>query len=224
MSTEETAPDPQISSSSLHNKPPRPQQGSRRSFSWLFYLLGGVVLLGGLGLVVWQILPPANRGSADHGNTVVPNKNRPIDFPPGTQGDRPVYWQTIQQDIAQHLHLSIEALRTKLSTPQPAGGTHAASSTPTPSLDTNGKSATQPAKTGGSSDASMPRMSDVALEQGISAEQLQIIEINAIQHGFDKLVNQGLVTQNYVNQWLQQVRGWTMDTFNKYMTLVFKAH
>jgi hypothetical protein len=207
---------------SLHEKP---QRGvSHPSAMFILSVLAGLVLISGLGYLGWQFLPKLDSGPAGMSGSSSANKNTAIAFPPGRQGDKPLYslyWQTVQQEVAQSLHLDVAGLRRQLTTPRSQSPT----SVPSPTQPTEDlKGGPPPKKPGVSSGPMPPAISSVAQEQGVSATQLRTSEINAIQHGFDRLVEQGIVTHEYAEQWMQQVKQWTQDTFNKYMSLVFTQH
>ena len=180
----------------------RPQRRSRGRISLLLLALGVIVMIGGAGILTWQITShqapsatPSTSGSPGARQTKAALLNQQPELPPGPQGNQPVYWQTIQQQVAQGLHLTTAQIQAELQPP--------ASSTK-----------------GGT-----PREIDsVALEQGISLDQLHTIEVNAVQRAFNKLVSQGVETQQQADQWMQTVRGWPQSNLNGYITDVFVNH
>jgi hypothetical protein len=180
----------------------KPQRRSRGRMSLLLLALGVIVMLGGAGMLTWQITAhqapsptPATAGSLGAQQTKAVLQSQQPELPPGPQGNQPVYWQAIQEQVAQGLHLSPVQIQTELQPPV-----------------SNTKGGTP------------PNIGNVALEQGISLDQLRTIEINAMQQAFNKLVSQGVETQQQVDQWMQMVRGWAQSNLNGYVTDVFVNH
>ncbi len=122
--------------------------------------------------------------------------------PPGWN-DPAIYWQTIREQIAQGLHLSVAQVTANL---QAAGAT----STATPSTNKNAASP----------DPGAP-MTAVAAQQGITTEQLRTIELNALQKACDVMVAQGKLTQTEANQRMQMFEGWDQGTMNWYVMYAF---
>lgn len=91
-------------------KLPRSQQRWAR----LGALLGGGVLVGGvILLLVWQgFVPrtPTAQGSAGSATSTA-------GAPKAGQGDPPIYWQTIEQQIARGLHLTVAQVKERLQPP-----------------------------------------------------------------------------------------------------------
>jgi len=180
----------------------RPQRRSRGHVSLLLLALGVIVMLGDAGMLTWQITvhqapspTPATAGSPGVQQTKAVLQSQQPELPPGPQGDQPVYWQTIQEQVAQGLHLSAVQIQAELQPPV-----------------SNTKGGTP------------PNIGNVALEQGISLDQLHTIEINALQQAFNKLVSQGVEMQQQADQWMQTVRGWAQSDLNGYVTDVFVNH
>jgi hypothetical protein len=180
----------------LQHKPRRP---SGWRLSSLLLVLGIGILVGGGGLLAWQGL--AHQGSQTPGastNASGTDKSQLVSqAPPGPQGDRPIYWQTIQQQVAQGLHLSVAQIQAQLQVPLPA-----------------------PAGSKGRERG----IADIALAQGIPQAQLHTLELQAIQDAYAQLVSQGIVTQQQADQGMQTIQGWDQGTLNNYVTGAFTGH
>jgi hypothetical protein len=93
----------------LHKKP-EPQPGRKRFL--LVVLLGSLVLLAGGALLLWQVLASqtslANQAGTVSTPTAEPTKSGP--------GDPPIYYTTLEQYVAQQLHMSVAQIKTELQT------------------------------------------------------------------------------------------------------------
>jgi hypothetical protein len=96
-----------------------PRQTGKR---WIFLALGGALALTGIALLLlWQSHPwqGAPGGDTRTTNTVTGGTASPSPAVKQGQGDPPIYWQTIEENIAQGLHLTVAQLKNKL---QPSPG------------------------------------------------------------------------------------------------------
>lgn len=155
------------------------RRGGRR---WL--LLVGIALLLLISLLLWQLHPwptastTAGTATNTQASTVTTAKEG--------QPDPPIYWQTIEENIAQGLHLTVAQVKARLQPPP------------------------------GQRDS--PGIAHVASEQGITAAQLRVIEINAIQKGHDLLVRMGILTKQGSDEGMQRIRGWDQATLDDHVT------
>lgn len=179
---------------------------SRRAPAILLLLLGGVLIIGVGAVVAWQTLfphPVPARLSATGTSTPAGNKGGNSEATPPGWNDPAIYWQTIREQVAQGLHLSVAQITTKL---QAAGAT----STATPPANKNGAAP----------DPGAP-MTAVAVQQGISTDQLRTIELNALQKACDVMVAQGKLAQTEADQRMQTFRGFDQGTLNWYVMHAF---
>ncbi len=183
----------------------RPQRRSKRGPALLLLLLGGVLIIGVIAIVAWQVLLPhlPSTGSSAAGTSTSSRKGDNNSATPPGWNDPAIYWQTIREQIAQGLHLSVAQVTANL---QAAGAT----STATPSTNKNAASP----------DPGAP-MTAVAAQQGITTEQLRTIELNALQKACDVMVAQGKLTQTEANQRMQMFEGWDQGTMNWYVMHAF---
>src|SRR5437763_13087520 len=82
----------------------KPQRQSGRPLASLLLLLGGLILVGVVSIIVWQVraqhAAPAQR-AAPAGNpgaqvmTPLDKAKLVQQLPPGPHGNRPIYWQTV---------------------------------------------------------------------------------------------------------------------------------
>jgi hypothetical protein len=134
--------------------PDRPERGHRRKLPRLMLVLtsgGSLLLLGAILLVVWQVVAPqptsGGNGTGSPGTGAGATKiTQPEQEYPA------LYWQTIREQVAAGLHLTVDQLKAKLTTPTEQGP--------------KGPTA--------------PDISEVAMQQGIDAEHLRAIEIAAV--------------------------------------------
>lgn len=95
----------------------KPQRRSGGRLPLLLLILGGVVLLGGARLLIWQI--GAHQAPATSSNA--PAATATTESGKTGPGDPPIYWQTIQEQVAQGLHLTVAEVKTKLQSGEPIG-------------------------------------------------------------------------------------------------------
>ncbi len=93
----------------LHQDEEQQRSGWRR----LSLLLGGIIIVAGLLLLAWKVIvyqaSPAR-------NSIGTTSGAPAVGKSG-QGDPPIYWQTIEEQVAQGLHLTVAQVKTKLQPP-----------------------------------------------------------------------------------------------------------
>ncbi|MDQ2717384.1 MAG: hypothetical protein M3Z08_21000 [Chloroflexota bacterium] len=93
----------------MPNKP-EPQAGRKRFL--LVALLGGLVIVVGGALLLWQVLAsqasPTGQKGAISTPSVEPTKSGP--------GDPPIYYTTLEQYVAQQLYMSVAQIKTELQT------------------------------------------------------------------------------------------------------------
>ncbi len=86
---------------------------------WLFLTLTGVLLLVLLLFLLWQFHPwqaPSSKATTATGTTTTGSTNSSTTVKEG-QPDPPIYWQTIEETIAQGLHLSVTQVKARLQPP-----------------------------------------------------------------------------------------------------------
>ncbi|HXR66241.1 MAG TPA: hypothetical protein VN729_09960 [Ktedonobacteraceae bacterium] len=197
MSKEELREPRQSDAPSLLQEKPQRQARGMNKTAVILICLGAVVILGVVLILVWQAAqtPAASSSSpgtknttssANPSSTQLDKGKSQFAIPPGGEGDKPIYWQTLEQQVAQSLHLSPEQIKSKIS--------------------------------------ATTLVADIARTQGISADQLQPIERNAIQKALDQLVAQNIETAQQESQWMQTVNGWDKNTLDAYVTGSFSSH
>jgi hypothetical protein len=191
--------------------PQAPQQnmskhGPRSAFPLVLLIVAGIIILGVGSFMVRQLSaqpsePPAAGKIAPTGTQTGGSAHGPQKGPGGTQptvigqNDPQIYWDTIQAQFAQGIHLSVSEVQQKLQA-------------------ANAQVKAQ------HSDPGAP-VSDLAAQQGLSPGQLHALEISAIQQGCAKLVNQGMFTQQQADQRLQTAQSWDQSTLNWYILYAF---
>ncbi|HZU71084.1 MAG TPA: hypothetical protein VFA09_27660 [Ktedonobacteraceae bacterium] len=181
----------------------RPQRRSRRGLALLLFLLGGVVMVSVVAFIAWQALSLGSNTTGT-GAVITPkgNTNGGSAVPPGWN-DPATYWDPIRTTVAQGLHLSVAQVTTRLQ---------AASlqSTSTP-ISSNKGSPPDPGAA----------MTALAVQQGLSIEQLRTLELNALQKGCDAMVAQGKLSQAEASQRMQTFNSWDQGTLNWYVIHAF---
>ena len=90
------------------------EEQQRTGWHRVSLLLGGIIIVAGVLLLAWQVLahqaPSADRSST--GRT----SGAPAVGKSG-QGDPPIYWKTIEEQVAQGLHLTVAQVKAKLQPP-----------------------------------------------------------------------------------------------------------
>jgi hypothetical protein len=186
----------------------RPQRRSRRGLATLLFLLGALVIAGVIAIIAWQALSlhhPSTSSSVTGTSTPASNKGNSSNSTPPGWNDPVIYWQTIREQAAQGLHLTVAQVTAKLR----AAG---AMSTPTPLANKNSAAP----------DTGAP-MTAVAVQQGISTDQLRTIELNALRKACDVMVAQGKLAQADADQRMQMFEGWDQGTLNWYVTHAFTS-
>ena len=91
--------------------------GTRRRWGRLGVLLGGGILVVGVVLLlVWQGFAPHAPTSRSSTGSTTSTTATPKAGQSG-QGDPPIYWQTIEQQIAEGLHLTVAQVKARLQPP-----------------------------------------------------------------------------------------------------------
>jgi hypothetical protein len=107
-----------------------------------------------------------------------------------------VYWQTIREQVAAGLHLTVDQLKTKLTTP-----------------------------TGNGPKGPIPlSISEIATQQGVNAAQLRTLEMNALKRAGAVLVQQQVWTQHQADQQTQAVNNETDTQLHATIISAFLAH
>lgn len=90
---------------------------SRKPWGRLVMLLGGgILVVGAVLLLVWQGFAPHAPSSRSSAVSATSTTAAPKSGQSG-QGDPPIYWQTIEQQIAEGLHLTVAQLKARLQPP-----------------------------------------------------------------------------------------------------------
>lgn len=183
----------------------RPQRRSSCGPATLLLLVGALVTVGVVTIVAWQAFLPGSSAPGTGTSTPASGKGQNSSATPPGWNDPAIYWQTIREQVAEGLHLTVAQVTSQL---QAAG----AAATTTPS--SSGK--------GNAPDPGAP-MTAVAAQRGISTEQLRAIELNALQRGCDALVAQGMLRQAQADQRMQTFDSWDQGTLNWYVTHAFSG-
>ncbi|BCL80834.1 hypothetical protein ccbrp13_32990 [Ktedonobacteria bacterium brp13] len=167
------------------HRPVPPPRGRNFNIFTLLLIVGGVVVVVVLALMVLQFVSP----STSTPTTSDAIKNGAGNVQPSAtvvgQNDPAIYWQTIQTQTAQGLHMSVSDLKSSL------------------------QSGSNTSKMSHSGSGNV--LSTVATEHNVSPDQLRTIELNAIQAGCDKLVSQSALTQQEADQRMQTARSWDQN-------------
>ena len=188
----------------LHKKP---QHRSHRIPAILLRLLGGILIVGVVAIVAWQALAQHPSSTSSHvPGTSIPTKGNDNGnaTPPGWN-DPEIYWQTIRTHVAQGLHLSVAQITTQLQTVTTA-------STATTTHSSSKKSA--------ATDPGAP-MANLAVQQGMTTDQLRALELNALQTACRTMVTRGNLTQADADHRMEILRGWDQGTLNWYVMHAF---
>ena len=96
------------------------EEAPRRSGKlWLLLILVGVLLVGLTFFLLWQFHPwqvIASGGTTMAGTMPTASASTSTSVKEG-QPDPPIYWQTIEENIAQGLHLTIAQVKARLQPP-----------------------------------------------------------------------------------------------------------
>ncbi len=84
----------------------KPQRRSSKSLSVIFLLLGGLIVLGGGGLLAWQLLPHQGASNGNANPTVAKGKATALD---PCRSRLPV--DKLRQGVADGLHLSVDQVK-----------------------------------------------------------------------------------------------------------------
>lgn len=145
-------------------------------------MLAGIILV-----VAWHVVTSAGRtksGPLGMGSTP----------PDATYPD--VYWQTIREQVAAGLHLTVNQLKTKLTIP-----------------------------TGNGPKGSLPlSIKEIAAQQAMDAGQLRTIEMNALTRAGDILVQQQIWTQQQADQHTQAANNESDTQVNATIISAFLSH
>ena len=184
------------STSSLQS---RPERRSRRNLALLLSLLGTVLIASVVAIIVWQALSSASSGTGSSASSSRKGNNNNA-VPPGWN-DPMIYWNTISTQVAQGLHLSVTQVTAKLQaiTPQNTVTSNNKGSAPSPGL----------------------AMTQVAVQQGLTTDQLRTLELNALQKACNVMVAHGRLSQVDANQRMQVFEDWDQSTLNWYIMHAF---
>lgn len=91
-----------------------PRRGGKR-----WPLLAGAALILLISLLLWQLhpLPTASSGASTAAGTTANATASTATTAKEGQPDPPIYWQTIEENIAQDLHLTVAQVKTRLQPP-----------------------------------------------------------------------------------------------------------
>lgn len=188
----------------------KPERRSGPGLTWVFLALGGVLILAVISIVAWQVFstqhqPPSTSGASKQGGPG-PKKPDSGNITPPWAKYPAIYWQTLRTQIAQDFHMSEQQLRDRLAPEVNATAT---------AMSNAGKGA-QPAP-------GKP-LSDLAVQLGITTDQLHAFEVSAVQKGHDAMVHQGVITQQQATQGVADVLNVDQDTLNWHMIDAFVNH
>ena len=186
----------------------RPQRRSGWNLSTVVLIVGGLVVVGVILFVVFHGF--SSQTAAPSGQTTSTATPQPQSSVTGKGGNStlfdtgypPVYWQIVKTEMASGLHLSVDQLDTKLHQiwNGAAGGSGKNDAAGNPGM----------------------AVAEIATQQGISADQLRTIELNAVRKGLNQMVAQRVVTQDQANTNLETLRDHSDP--NGYIASVFMNH
>ncbi|GHO72568.1 hypothetical protein KSD_03390 [Ktedonobacter sp. SOSP1-85] len=156
----------------------KPQQQQKLRPAPFLLLLGGIVILGALLVVGWQVYTTNNASSSTGSRT----GERPTQGPTHAPWDDypEVYWQTLRAHVAQGLHMTEQQIQSNLQSTF-----HANSSSNKKEI-----AAAEVAQW----------LSNLASAHGISQTQLHTIEVTAVQQAHAVLVEQHVLTQQQADE------------------------
>lgn len=147
----------------------------------------GLLIFFGLRLFTQQATNTTSTPSSSSGGQVLqqPGGSGSQSTPPTGKGSGypPGFLNTVKQQIAQGLHLTVDQVTAEVSA---------------------GK-----------------QIADVAAVQGISRDQLHIIELNAYQAAFNDAVQKGTYTQDQANTYMENYRQRDPGKLNDTVTALF---
>jgi hypothetical protein len=171
----------------LRNKP---QRQSRWRLPMLFLLLGCVIVIGGGGVLAWQVV--LHQSVAASGNTQPISPLAQTATAVGKNGQSlkdcshgfpPSYNETLKQQFAQEVRLSVAQVTAEIRSGKP--------------------------------------IKDLATEQGISSDQLFLLELHAYQVADDSMVTYGCMNQYSANLDVQRYRDAGAAQLNYDFTFLF---
>jgi hypothetical protein len=168
-------------------KPKRPTRYRSPPHARILTWSGVVILVGIVLVVAWHVVGTA--GGTKSGLTGAPSAQSTATYPD-------VYWQTIREQVAAGLHLTVDQLETKLTTPTG-----------------NGPKGPIP-----------PTFTEIAAQQGVDAAQLRAIEVNALTRAGDVLVQHQVWTQHQADQRIQVVNNESDTQVNATIISAFLSH
>lgn len=100
------------------HRPLLSKRGPRKpgGFAVLLFVLGALVIAGGVALIIWQMA--AQRAANGAPGRSMPTLTTSVTTHKSGQGDPPAYYQAVEERVAQGLHLSVGQIKAKLQ----AGG------------------------------------------------------------------------------------------------------
>ncbi|EFH80193.1 hypothetical protein [Ktedonobacter racemifer] len=157
----------------------KPERQKKLRLAPLLLLLGGVVIMGTLLMVAWQVYTtnqsPSSTGRGSTQGTEGPTHAPWDDYPE-------VYWQTLRAQVAQGLHMTEQQIHDNLHSTLLANASTGSNQTEISSAD------------------AAQWMSDLASAHGVSQAQLHTIEVTAVQKAHTILVNQHVLTQQQADE------------------------
>ena len=100
----------------FENELPENEERQRSRWRWLSLLLGGIIIVVGILLLAWQIAHQAPLTNGN-GSSYAPVSGGQAPKQSGGQTDPPIYWQTLQEQVAQGLHLTVAQMKAQLQPP-----------------------------------------------------------------------------------------------------------
>jgi len=174
----------------------RPQRQNRRAGISLLGVLGAVIILAVLAFVGWTVVgsgqgnPSGSRSGAKTGanaTATIVGENDPV-----------VYWNTLEQQIAESLRLSVSDIQSKVRAEALGNGSK-------------------------SSGNVTPPIVMMAAQQNWSGSRWRTVEINAIQKADQALVSIHALTQQQADQRVQDARSWTQGNLDGYINYAFSS-
>jgi hypothetical protein len=156
------------------------------------------VIVSVVAIIAWHGLSSASSATGSGASTSRKGNNNSAVIP--GWNDPATFWDPIRTQVAQGLHLSVAQVTAKLQV-----------ATPQITVTTNKGSAPSPGAA----------MTQVAVQQGLSTEQLRTLELNALQQGCNAMVAHGRLSQADANQRMQMFEAWDQGTLNWYVMHAF---
>lgn len=194
----------------------KPQLQMKRRLTPFLMLAGGIVILGALLVVAWQVYTANQPSSSSRQTCNTCTKGRQV-FSSSPPWERypAIYWQTLRTQVAQGFHMSEQQMKSAL---QPAGQ----QPTGTPAAKVITSQTALPVQ--GSGKIAGQSLSNLARTRGISPDQLHAIEVAAVQQAHTVLVNQRFLTQQQASENIQAILTLDQDSLNAHIIEAFAGH